>query len=97
MMERISLLLSEALTPYHVQVTPCAANAKCLVTLRNGDGAHVLERVFHLSQFGDRRALTDVADGLYRDVRVAEGRLEPSMIAALKSVGLASHFSVGLR
>jgi hypothetical protein len=32
----------------------------------------------------DRRLLTDVVDGLHRDVLIAEGRLEPCVIAALR-------------
>lgn len=97
MKESISLLLSEALTPYQVHVSPRAANGKCLVTLFDSAGGQVLQRAFHPSQFDDTRSLVDVADGLHRDLRVAEGRLEPCMIAALKSVSLGHAFSTGVR
>jgi hypothetical protein len=33
----------------------------------------------------DKRLLTDVVDGLHRDVLIAEGRLEPCVIAALRN------------
>jgi hypothetical protein len=42
--------------------------------------------------------LTDVADGLLRDLRVAEGRLEPCMIAALKhATASAARVACGAR
>ena len=33
----------------------------------------------------DKRALVDVVDCLLRDLKIAEGRLEPSVIAALRN------------
>lgn len=95
-MESLNLLLSQALTPYDVQVGAAAADGKRLVTLRDAGGSQVLQRAFQQSQFSDTRALIDVADGLLRDLRVAEGRLEPSMIAALRSVSQASVFTASL-
>ncbi|WPP02303.1 DUF3509 domain-containing protein [Pseudomonas sp. HR96] len=96
-MESISQLLSEALTPYQVHVAPCASNGKCRVTLSSASGSPVLARDFHHSQFANPRALVDVVDGLHRDLRVAEGRLEPCMIAALKSAAAGAGFSAALR
>ena len=95
-MERISRLLSEALTPYRVTVGTSGSNGKCLLTLRNSAGEQVLQRTFGLSQFADLRSLTDVADGLHRDLLIAEGRLEPCMIAALESAARGGNFSVRL-
>ncbi|MGC5702220.1 DUF3509 domain-containing protein [Pseudomonas sp. NFXW11] len=83
-MERISLLLSEALTPYQVVLSPCGAHGECLVTLKNAAGAMVLEREINQAQLTDKRLLTDVVDGLHRDLLIAEGRLEPCVIAALR-------------
>ncbi|WP_033046253.1 MULTISPECIES: DUF3509 domain-containing protein [Pseudomonas] len=85
-MESISLLLGEALSPYQVTLTPSVAKGQCLVTLRNAAGAIVVERVFNQAQLSDKRQLTDVVDGLHRDVLIAEGRLEPCVIAALRNL-----------
>ncbi|MGE8178482.1 DUF3509 domain-containing protein [Pseudomonas fluorescens] len=85
-MESISLLLGEALSPYQVTLTPSGAHGECLVTLKSTAGAIVVEREFNQVQFTDKRLLTDVVDGLHRDLLIAEGRLEPSVIAALRNV-----------
>ncbi|MEX5694929.1 DUF3509 domain-containing protein, partial [Pseudomonas syringae] len=58
---------------------------KCLVTLKNSTGAIADEREFNQAQLTDKRLLTDVVDGLHRDVLIAEGRLEPCVIAALRN------------
>ncbi|WP_426202267.1 DUF3509 domain-containing protein [Pseudomonas sp. TWP3-1] len=84
-MESISLLLGEALSPYQVTLTPRGLQGECLVTLKNGSGAIVVEREFNQAQLSDKRQLTDVVDGLHRDVLIAEGRLEPCVIAALRN------------
>jgi hypothetical protein len=55
------------------------------VTLKNSTGAIVVEREFNQAQLTDKRLLTDVVDGLHRDVLIAEGRLEPCVIAALRN------------
>lgn len=85
-MESISLLLGEALSPYQVTLTPSGTHGECLVTLKSTAGAIVVEREFNQAQFTDKRLLTDVVDGLHRDLLIAEGRLEPSVIAALRNV-----------
>lgn len=97
MMESISQLLSEVLTPYQVHVAPCASNGKCRVTLHSAAGNPVLARDFHYSQFADTRSLTDVADGLHRDLLIAEGRLEPCVIAAMKSAAQGNLVAANLR
>jgi hypothetical protein len=84
-MESISLLLGEALSPYQVTLTPSGIRGECRVTLKNAIGATVVEREFNQTQFNDKRLLTDVVDGLHRDVLIAEGRLEPCVIAALRN------------
>ncbi|WP_260956463.1 DUF3509 domain-containing protein [Pseudomonas citri] len=85
-MESIRLLLGEALNPYQVTLTPSGTKGECLVTLKNAAGAIIVERVFHQAQLTDKRQLTDVVDGLHRDVLIAEGRLEPCVIAALRNL-----------
>lgn len=87
-MESISLLLGEALSPYQVSLSPSGAHGECLVTLKNGSGAIVVEREFNQAQLTDKRQLTDVVDGLHRDILIAEGRLEPCVIAALRNAAL---------
>lgn len=84
-MESISLLLGEALSPYQVALSPSGAHGECLVTLKNLAGAIVVERAFNQAQLRDKWQLTDVVDGLHRDVLIAEGRLEPCVIAALRN------------
>ncbi|MEX3773627.1 DUF3509 domain-containing protein [Pseudomonas sp. MYb118] len=84
-MESICLLLGEALSPYQVTLTPSGAHGECLVTLKSATGAIVVEREFNQSQLTDKRLLTDVVDGLHRDLLIAEGRLEPCVIAALRN------------
>ena len=84
-MESISLLLSESLSPYQVTLTPCGGHGECLVTLKGTSGAIVVEREFNQAQLTDKRLLTDVVDGLHRDLLIAEGRLEPCVIAALRN------------
>ncbi|MDD1000329.1 MULTISPECIES: DUF3509 domain-containing protein [Pseudomonas] len=87
-MESISLLLGEALSPYQVSLSPSGSHGECLVTLKNSSGAIVVEREFNQAQLSDKRQLTDVVDGLHRDVLIAEGRLEPCVIAALRNAAL---------
>jgi hypothetical protein len=87
-MESISLMLGEALSPYQVSLSPSGSHGECLVTLKNSLGAIVVEREFNQAQLTDKRQLTDVVDGLHRDVLIAEGRLEPCVIAALRNAAL---------
>ncbi|WP_296248592.1 DUF3509 domain-containing protein [Pseudomonas sp. UBA4194] len=93
-METISLLLNEALTPYlvHLEGHDSAGNRQLVVS--TASGAPVLQRSVNQSQFEDLRSFTDVVDGLHRDILVAEGRLEPCMIAALRSAAQAPRFAV---
>jgi len=92
-MESISLLLGEALSPYQVALGPSGAGGECLVTLKNAAGSIVVERAFNQAQLTDKRLLTDVVDGLHRDVLIAEGRLEPSVIAALRNAAQDKAFA----
>lgn len=83
-MENISLLLSEALTPYQANLGPAGANGERVVTLKNAAGAIVIERTLCVAQLCDKRQLTDVVDGFHRDLLIAEGRIEPCVIAAMR-------------
>lgn len=84
-MQSISLLLEEALSPYQVTLTASGVQEDCLVTVKNPGGAIVVEREVDRAQLTDKRALVDVVDCLLRDLKIAEGRLEPSVIAALRN------------
>ncbi len=94
-MENISLLLSEALAPYTADLGAAGVNGERLVTLRNAAGAVVIERVYSAAQLCDKRQLTDVVDGLHRDLMVAEGRIEPCVIAALRNASQAGAYDAG--
>ncbi|MBV6750258.1 DUF3509 domain-containing protein [Pseudomonas chlororaphis] len=83
-MESISLLLNEALSPYPVTLTPSGSHGECLLTVNSRAGLILLTREISQAQLNDKRLLTDVVDGLHRDLRIAEGRLEPCVIAALR-------------
>ncbi|NWB84853.1 DUF3509 domain-containing protein [Pseudomonas gingeri] len=83
-MESISLLLNEALSPYPVTLTPSGSQGECLLTVNSRAGLILLTREISQAQLNDKRLLTDVVDGLHRDLRIAEGRLEPCVIAALR-------------
>ncbi|WP_296257593.1 MULTISPECIES: DUF3509 domain-containing protein [unclassified Pseudomonas] len=92
-MENISLLLSEALAPYQASLGAAGVNGERQVTLRNAAGAIVIERVYLAAQLCDKRQLTDVVDGLHRDLMVAEGRIEPCVIAAMRHAAQTNAFA----
>jgi hypothetical protein len=92
-MENISLLLSEALAPYQASLGAAGVNGERLVTLRNAAGAIVIERMYSAAQLCDKRQLTDVVDGLHRDLMVAEGRIEPCVIAAMRNATQVNNFT----
>ena len=54
----------------------------------------MLERIFRFYQLHDKRLLTDVVDGLHRDLLIAEGRLQPCVIAALRNVDQGKAFAL---
>jgi len=91
-MENISLLLSEALMPYQADLGPAGLLGERLVSLKDVDGAVIIRRTFSAAQLGDKRQLTDVVDGLRRDLMVAEGRIEPCVIAAMRHAALNRPF-----
>jgi hypothetical protein len=91
-MENISLLLSQALAPYQASLGQAGTQGERLVSLKDATGAVVIERVFTAAQLSDKRQLTDVVDGLRRDLMVAEGRIEPSVIAAMRHAALSRPF-----
>jgi hypothetical protein len=93
-MESTRLLLNEALAPYRVALSPCGAHGECLVSVSNVEGVVLVEREINQAQLTDKPLLIDVVDGLHRDVLIAEGRLEPSMIATLRGVEQRRSFAL---
>ena len=91
-MENISVLLSEALAPYQADLGPEGLLGERLVSLKDGTGTVVIKRTFTAAQLGDKRELRDVVDGLRRDLMVAEGRIEPCVIAAMRHAALNRPF-----
>ncbi|MFF7706914.1 DUF3509 domain-containing protein [Pseudomonas sp. NPDC007930] len=96
-MENIRQLLNEALAPYSVSLEPSDRRDHALLAITDSLGSTVLAREFHLIQLADTRSLTDVVDGLHRDLLIAEGRLEPSMIAALRGATSATALLANVR
>jgi len=92
-MENINILLSEALAPYQASLGLAGDQGERLVTLKNAAGAIVIERMFSASQLRDKRQLTDVVDGLHRDLMVAEGRIEPCVIQAMRNAAQGNAFA----
>ncbi|AIR87907.1 DUF3509 domain-containing protein [Pseudomonas cremoricolorata] len=83
-MERICRLLNDALSPYHTRLSDEDASGQRLLTVFNRQGAETLKCQVSLRQLEDRRLLVDLVDGLHRDLQIAEGRLQPCVIAALQ-------------
>lgn len=83
-LENISALLNEALSPYLVSLGPSDELGNRSITLKDETGQLLVERVFNRGQLTDHRALVDVVDGFHRDLLVAQGRLQPCVIAALQ-------------
>lgn len=92
-MESTHLLLSEALAPYRVSLLPCGAHGECLVSVRDTEGV-LVEREVNQAQLTDKHLLIDVVDGLHRDLLIAQGRLEPSIVAALHGVEQRRSFAL---
>jgi hypothetical protein len=88
-LENISLLLNEALTPYQVNLGSSNDLGDRHVWVMDSTGKLMFERLLNRSQFNDNRALTDIVDGFQRDLRVAEGRLQPCAIAASQNAALS--------
>ncbi|MFH7479420.1 DUF3509 domain-containing protein, partial [Pseudomonas syringae pv. tagetis] len=49
-------------------------------------------RTFGADQLSDKRQLADVVGGLRRDLMVAEGRIEPCVIAAMRNAAIGGTF-----
>ncbi|MBF8747385.1 DUF3509 domain-containing protein [Pseudomonas putida] len=83
-MERICRLLNEALSPYQTRLGPVDAGGNRQLTVYDTLGSVTLQRTVSLRQLQEQRLLVDLVDGLHRDLQIAEGRLQPCVIAALQ-------------
>ncbi|MEW9681812.1 DUF3509 domain-containing protein [Pseudomonas sp. TE50-2] len=83
-MERICRLLNDALTPYQAELGP-ADNRGCRhLSVRDEHGLPILRRTVCERELVEQQLLVDLVDGLHRDLQIAEGRLQPCVIAALQ-------------
>lgn len=83
-MERICRLLNQALTPYQAELGPVNASQQRQLTLLDSQGGVTLQCAVSLRQLEEQSLLIDLVDGLRRDLQIAEGRLQPCVIAALQ-------------
>ncbi|MBA1320911.1 DUF3509 domain-containing protein [Pseudomonas plecoglossicida] len=83
-MERICRLLNDALTPYQAHLAVADADGNRQLVLRDPQGNITLQRAVSSRQLQEQSLLIDLVDGLHRDVQIAEGRLQPCVIAALQ-------------
>lgn len=81
-MERICRLLNDALTPYQAELGP-ADNRGCRhLSVHDEHGLPILRRTVCERELVEQQLLVDLVDGLHRDLQIAEGRLQPCVIAA---------------
>ena len=83
-MERICRLLNEALTPYQTHLGVADAQGNRQLTIHDRLAGIALRRMVSERQLQEQRLLIDLVDGLHRDLQIAEGRLQPCVIAALQ-------------
>lgn len=83
-MERVCRLLNEALTPYQAQLGAADSRGCRQLTLYDEHGMLILQRGVCARQLVEQQLLIDLVDGLHRDLQIAEGRLQPCVIAALQ-------------
>ncbi|GLO47463.1 DUF3509 domain-containing protein [Pseudomonas sp. 5FOS] len=83
-MERICRLLNEALTPYQTHFGVADAQGNRQLTVHDRLTGITLRRTVSERQLQEQRLLIDLVDGLHRDLQIAEGRLQPCVIAALQ-------------
>jgi len=83
-MERICRLLNDALSPYQTQLGNLDASGNRQLTVFDSLGSATLRRTVSLRQLQEQSLLIDLVDGLHRDLQIAEGRLQPCVIAALQ-------------
>lgn len=83
-MESVSSLLNDALSPYLTALGAVDASGNRQLTLYDPRGAVTLQRQVAERQLQEQQLLVDLVDGLHRDLQIAEGRLQPCVIAALQ-------------
>ncbi|WP_263145347.1 DUF3509 domain-containing protein [Pseudomonas sp. RIT-PI-AD] len=81
-MDSTAQLLVDALAPYEVDLGLARPDGGRVITLRNEAGEVVVERLVRQIELNDRTLLTDVVDGLRRDLLVRGARIDPMVAAA---------------
>lgn len=79
-------LLVEALAPYNLTLGAARPDGGRLLLLRDEWGEVLIRRLVRQMELNDKLLLTDVVDGLHRDLLVLKGRIES---------GLAARFNAG--
>ncbi|MFQ6572378.1 DUF3509 domain-containing protein [Pseudomonas sp. UM16] len=85
-MKCLGSLLSEALAPYQVMLQPQGSVNQFNLLVVDESSQTILRRSVALSELQSQSLLVDLVDGLQRDLRIVEGRLQPSMIAVMQQV-----------
>ncbi|NIF16214.1 DUF3509 domain-containing protein [Pantoea sp. Cy-639] len=83
-MERICRLLNDALSPYQARLDALDSTGNRQLSVHDEHGAVILQRKVSPRQLQEQQLLVDLVDGLHRDLQIAEGRLQPCVIAALQ-------------
>jgi len=81
-MERICRLLNDALTPYQAELGPADNRGRRHLSVHDEHGLPILRRTVCERELVEQQLLVDLVDGLHRDLQIAEGRLQPCVIAA---------------
>ncbi|MGH8351943.1 MAG: DUF3509 domain-containing protein [Pseudomonas sp.] len=85
-------LLVEALAPYNLTLGAARPDGGRLLVLEDERGEVIIRRVVRQMELNDRLLLTDVVDGIRRDLLVLEGRIE-SVLATLFNTGRSRPFA----
>ncbi len=83
-MERICSLLNDALSPYQTHLGIVDASGNRQLTVHDRLTGITLRRTVSERQLQEQRLLIDLVDGLHRDLQIAEGRLQPCVVAAMQ-------------
>ena len=83
-MERICSLLNDALSPYQTHLGIVDASGNRQLTVHDRLTGITLQRTVSERQLQEQRLLIDLVDGLHRDLQIAEGRLQPCVVAAMQ-------------
>jgi len=78
-------LLVEALAPYSVTLEAVRPDGGRVLLLKGETGEVIIRRLVQQVELNDRLLLTDVVDGIRRDLRVRRNRVEPGFVARFRA------------